>query len=133
MNNLQKYKEWVSHIKYYMYTKIRELTKDVFINKMNEFQELKTGIDKRGTLLFPECWLQGLAQYPCYLVHHSLYVFLWDYVKDIVILDAINLKQKITDDIAIDEDMLQWTWQKTEYRFDVLRAINADPYRDVIN
>ena len=37
-----------------------------------------------------------------------------------------DLKQRISNAIAtIDEAMLQRTWQKIEYRLDVLRATNG--------
>ena len=56
--------------------------------------------------------------------------FLCGCVKDIVyrtkIRDITDLKQRITDAIAtIDEAMLQRTWQKIEYRLDVLCATNG--------
>ena len=56
--------------------------------------------------------------------------FLWGYVKDIVYLtkvrDMTDLRQRISNAIAaIDEAMLQRTWQEIEYRLDVLRATNG--------
>ena len=40
--------------------------------------------------------------------------------------DITDLKQRIPDAFAtIDEDMLQRTWQKIEYRLNVLRLING--------
>ena len=56
--------------------------------------------------------------------------FLWGYVKDIVyptkVRDMTDLRQRISNAIAaIDEAMLQRTWQEIEYRLDVLRATNG--------
>jgi hypothetical protein len=56
--------------------------------------------------------------------------FLWGYVKYIVyrtkVRDITNLKQRITDAIAIiDKGMLQQTWQEIKYRLDVLHATNG--------
>ena len=56
--------------------------------------------------------------------------FLWGYVKNIVYLtkvrDMTDLRQRISNAIAaIDEAMLQRTWQEIEYRLDVLRATNG--------
>lgn len=42
-------------------------------------------------------------------------------LKDIVIGDIDNLKQKISD-VSIDDAMLQLTRQEIEYRLDVFRA-----------
>ena len=40
--------------------------------------------------------------------------------------DITDLKQRISDAFAtIDEDMLQRTWQKIEYRLNVLRLTNG--------
>ena len=40
--------------------------------------------------------------------------------------DITDFKQRISNAIAtIDEDMLQRTWQKIEYRLDVLRLTNG--------
>jgi len=53
--------------------------------------------------------------------------FLWGYVKDKVfstpVPDITNLKARITDAFAaINEDILENTWRKIDYRLDVLRA-----------
>ena len=56
--------------------------------------------------------------------------FLWGCVKDIVYRTAIRgineLKQRTIDaNAAIDEDVLQRTWQEIDYRLDVLNATNG--------
>ena len=56
--------------------------------------------------------------------------FLWGYVKDRVFVPPVNdlpdLRARIRETIAtVPMDMLERTWQETEYRLDIVRATNG--------
>ena len=56
--------------------------------------------------------------------------FLWGYVKDRVyrtpVRDVETLQSRIIEVLAtVNEEMLENTWRKIEYRLDILRATNG--------
>ena len=59
-----------------------------------------------------------------------LYFFLWGYINNIVYAEKIrniqHLQDRITSAIeTVTRDMIQKTWQETEFRLDVSRATNG--------
>ena len=131
-------------------TATREITADIYLDLLTEYVAPQL-IDSQPTIIFqqdgaPPHWGLRVRQFlnktfsdrwigrdgPISWPLRSpditpLDFFLWDFVKDIVyrtkVRDITDLKQRISNAIAtIDEAMLQRTWQKIEYRLDVLRA-----------
>ena len=80
--------------------------------------------------------LEGVDQYPGHLeaqIFLSLSLldfFLWGYIKNIVHAEKIRNIQHPQDRITsaietVTRDMIQKTWQETEFRLDVSRATNG--------
>ena len=62
--------------------------------------------------------------------YHPFRLFLWGYVKDRVyrtpVRDVETLQSRIIEVLAtVNEEMLENTWRKIEYRLDILRATNG--------
>ena len=82
---------------------------------------------------FPNRWIgrSGPTQLPPRFSDTTLLdFFLWGYVKDRVyrtpVRDVETLQSRIIDVLAtVNEEMLENTWRKFEYRLDILRATNG--------
>ena len=58
------------------------------------------------------------------------WIFLWEYIKNIVYAEKIRNIQHLQDRITsatetVTRDMIQKTWQEIEFRSDVSRATNG--------
>ena len=77
--------------------------------------------------------LERVDQYPGHLeaqISLHLIVFLWGYIKNIVYAEKIRNIQQLQDRITsaietVTRDMIQKTWQETEFRLDVSRATKS--------
>ena len=82
---------------------------------------------------FPDAWIGrgGPIPWPPRSPGLSpLEFFLWGYIKNIVYAEKIrntqHLQERITSAIeTVTRDMIQKTWQETEFRLDVSRATNV--------
>jgi len=82
---------------------------------------------------FPDAWIGrgGPIPWPPRNPDLSpLDFFLWGYIKNIVYAEKIrnlqHLGERITSAIeTVTRDMIQKTWQETEFRLDVSRATNG--------